>query len=809
MKKAMKHHPIEQEGKIRGETPKVLFCIKLLAFTLCCLIPGFSHLRAQGVSLDYNQIDASGFPGIVSFLTVTDGAGLYVSGLTENDFEVREDSVRELPIVVEELTEDGEGITVALVLDRSGSMQGQPMQDAKQAASNFVQLLQDQDRAAVVSFNQFVTTDHAFSSDKNSLTAAISTLQAFGGTAIYDALISTADLIEPEQGRRAIILLTDGEDTNSQNSFQTALNRVTTVNVPVFTIGLALTPGSPEENILITIANDTGGRYFYSPTSSELQEIYEAIAAILRNQYKITYTTHNPTTDGSWRLVQIDVSYQGYTSNDTARYQAPDHVVTIAPTTTDQVSPGREFTLDIEIPPSSLYLFHQMKNLFVELRYNATYLDVKQVFDQNINAGALFGPPAEYSKTFDVDTTNGVISLNFSKLPGTALIEGRGKLAHITFEAASDMPDSTELHFDITDHLATDTNDWPIATRAENLTLYSYGMIVWPGDTNENGEVELTDVTVLGVYWNLNGEGRPTEPDPLAWRAQLAGHYPLRKTAHADADGNGSVSERDLVPIGLNWGKTTDSPDPVRTFLVTASTQPSGHLTAKISETQTAHVFRLSLSYELAPTDQLCGTTFRLRYPADKMEIAAVSPGKAWTAQPLFISSTEEKGVLAAGIMLTAGSPLLAESGDLAELLVRADTKPEPNELQFEQVALVTSDGILHEFEVENGDSGTTTPIPNAFVLQHAYPNPFNPSTALRYAMPEPGNVQVRVFNITGRLVRMETQEAVAAGEHSWHWFGQDQNGRQVSTGIYIVQMEAVGKSGKKWHAQQKITFTK
>ncbi|MFQ5706107.1 MAG: VWA domain-containing protein [bacterium] len=797
----------------------------LLLMGFSILLPGTNSVKAwpggnegatpqlatalQSVKLEYNQIDASGFTQIVSFVTVSDDSGLTIGGLTKDNFEVREDSVRELPIDVVEISNAAEGVTVALVLDRSGSMQGQPIQDAKTAASGFVQLLQDQDQAALVSFNNFVTTDQGFTSDKNALTAAIQALQAFGGTAIYDAVIQAADLIEPQEGRKAIILLTDGKDTNSKNSFQTALNRAKEINVPVFTIGLALSPGSPEENVLITLANDTGGRYFRSASSSDLQAIYSAIAALLFQQYRITYTTHNPTTDGSLRHVKIDVQYQGFASYDTASYRAPDHVVTIAATTTDQVNPGRTFTINLEIPPSSKFLFHKMKNLHAILQYDPTYLKVKQTFDQNIDAGALFGADTEHTLTFNVDEANGVITLDLTKDPNSGLIEGRGQLAAITFEAAADLPDSTRLQFDIIDHLASDINDWPIATRVENLTLYSYGNIVWPGDTNENGKVELTDVTVLGVYWNIDGDGRPTEPDPLRWKSQLAGHYPVRVAAHADADGNGNVSEQDLIPIGLNWGKTTDSPDTTTQPVLLPKSQPQGTLSLAVSSTGESGVYTVKLRYESSQPEQLCGAMLRLRYPKGQLEIAQVQPGKDWPGQPLFISSNDQaRALLAAGVMLTAGSPLLRGSGEIAQFVVHSDSEPDLQELIFEKVGVVTPDGTLHELTVENA-SNSSDQAAKSFVLFPAYPNPFNPATRLRFALPEAGEVEVHIYNVTGRLVVKSERQSFEAGEHSWGWDGRDQNGSSVSSGIYFVRVLATTPDGKKWSSQQKITMMK
>jgi VWFA-related protein len=282
-----------------------------------------NRMTLDSLTLIYNDIDAAAFPKIISLVTVTNDAGLIVGKLDENNFIVYEDSVRELPILVEELTSGVAGINVVLTIDRSGSMRGQPITDAKNAASSFVGLMQKDDQSAIVSFSYQPRTDHLFTSDVDSLKTAIARIQANGGTAIFDAVIHSVYLMNHGLKNRAIILLTDGADRDSQASYADALTTAQSYEVRVFTIGLGLVQGSPEENILKDLASKTGGLYFYSPTSQDLEEIYLAISKILHHRYRITYSTHNPAKDGTLRHVQIDVVVNTATSKDTANYRAP------------------------------------------------------------------------------------------------------------------------------------------------------------------------------------------------------------------------------------------------------------------------------------------------------------------------------------------------------------------------------------------------------------------------------------------------------------------------------------------------------
>jgi len=307
---------------------------------------GFDGSSGEAATLDsvtliYNDIDAQAFPQIVSVVSVMNDFGFVLGKLDENNFQVREDGVRELPIKVELLTGGEIGINVALVIDRSGSMRGQPIADAKNAASIFVDLLQSRDQAAVVSFSHQPRTDSPFSDDKSALKAAISQIDAAGGTAIFDALIHSVYLMSAGMKNRAIILLTDGADKDSYYSYQQALNTLLSHEVRTFTIGLGLAQNSPEENTLKDLADQTGGLYFYSPTSSDLEAIYRAIFKLLHSQYRITYATHNPARDGTLRHVRIDVLVRGNTSADTATYRAPSDVSPVIPDSPDfQVIPN-------------------------------------------------------------------------------------------------------------------------------------------------------------------------------------------------------------------------------------------------------------------------------------------------------------------------------------------------------------------------------------------------------------------------------------------------------------------------------------
>ncbi|MCL4547533.1 MAG: VWA domain-containing protein [Bacteroidetes bacterium] len=277
---------------------------------------------SNSIQLTYNQIDASALPTIKSYVTVTDNNGVSITGLTSSNFVVQENGTTRTPITVTPVGSTGTAISVALVIDRSGSMSGTPLTDAKTAANSFVDNMQSNDKGAVISFDNTITVNQGFTNDKTVLKTAINNLVSGNTTAIYDAVYQAVDLTKVQTGRKAIILMTDGGDNASTHSITDAINYAIQNSLPVYTIGLGLSAGSTAEQNLQQIASQTGGKYYLAPNSSQLSSIYQSISQQLNNQYLITYTT--PIQCGSADVnVNIAVTYNSMTHNQTKQYTPP------------------------------------------------------------------------------------------------------------------------------------------------------------------------------------------------------------------------------------------------------------------------------------------------------------------------------------------------------------------------------------------------------------------------------------------------------------------------------------------------------
>jgi Ca-activated chloride channel family protein len=266
-------------------------------------------------------------------VTVFDGARHYVTDLGRPDFLVLEDGRKQ------ELTffqKTGLPLALALLLDTSASMD-QSLPIAQEAAIGFVRELGPADVASVIDFDSRVQVREAFTADRGSVERAIRQTTAGGSTSLYNAVyIALKELNktirdEPttDLRRRAIVLLSDGEDTSSLVAFEEVLDLAARSDTAIYAIGLfgRPTPGikRPEDGqfVLRRLAQQTGGRAFFPVDAKELAGIYGEIKAELASQYSLAYESNNPRRDGQFRRIAVRVERSGAVARARPGYYAP------------------------------------------------------------------------------------------------------------------------------------------------------------------------------------------------------------------------------------------------------------------------------------------------------------------------------------------------------------------------------------------------------------------------------------------------------------------------------------------------------
>jgi Ca-activated chloride channel family protein len=158
---------------------------------------------------------------VILWVTVTDKSDAPVADLTKENFTVTEDG---RPQTIREFQLEDRPITMAIVLDSSGSMRDS-MPDVHQAAAGFVETLRPQDKALVIDFDDRVFLIQDLTSDQPLLKEAVTSTEALGSTALYDALHAAFRKLRGIEGRKAIVLLSDGDDTSSQLAYDRILEK--------------------------------------------------------------------------------------------------------------------------------------------------------------------------------------------------------------------------------------------------------------------------------------------------------------------------------------------------------------------------------------------------------------------------------------------------------------------------------------------------------------------------------------------------------------------------------------------------------
>ena len=259
------------------------------------------------------------FPEISVDFEVKKPDGSFVLDAVRDDFKVSENGV-EMPIVGLQTptTREGRPVTVVLVVDRSRSMEEEDrIGGLKRAVGTFLDGLPAGSRVSVIAFGSEVERLCPFTSDYQQVRTAVNRLTPAGATRYYDAVAEALELIRNEGGRRAILALTDGEDTFSQSAdLDSVIVAARKLGVPVHTLGLG-TEDEIESAALRKLAEGTRGQYYPARQADQLRSIYEEIAQRLRSGYTLTYQTDRQIPDGTLRPVRV-VYRAGRTAGETA-----------------------------------------------------------------------------------------------------------------------------------------------------------------------------------------------------------------------------------------------------------------------------------------------------------------------------------------------------------------------------------------------------------------------------------------------------------------------------------------------------------
>lgn len=243
-------------------------------------------------------------------ITVVDASGRFIRGLDEGAFEVYEDKVRQQ---ISHFSREETPISLAVVFDLSGSMKGK-IGSAHAALKEFFNVCRDDDDIFAIGFNEEPRLLHNFTSDSGAILNSLAVLEPKGSTAVIDGMfLSLEKLRQGRHSRRAMLLISDGQDNSSRYTMDELKEAVREADVLIYCIGVSEINGLQSDldrqgfETLAEFADLTGGKAFYPRTPAELEMVCNYIAFELRSQYSLGYESTNLKRDGRWRDVRVRV----------------------------------------------------------------------------------------------------------------------------------------------------------------------------------------------------------------------------------------------------------------------------------------------------------------------------------------------------------------------------------------------------------------------------------------------------------------------------------------------------------------------
>jgi Ca-activated chloride channel family protein len=245
------------------------------------------------------------------FTTVTDGHGAPIDGLNKEDFRVLEDGVPQTISVFDR--ESDLPLNVVLAIDTSESTHKDLKLEIASAKRFVHSIMRPQDRLTVFQVSENIDQLTRFTGDVRAVDSAIERLMPGAGTSLYDGIYLAAERLLDRQGRKVMVLITDGGDTTSNTNYLSAVRRAQEAEAIIYSI--IIVPVAADagrntggEHALIQLSKDTGGKYYYAESIQQLDQAFRQVSDELRTQYLIGYYPNRRLSDSPFRRIQVELT---------------------------------------------------------------------------------------------------------------------------------------------------------------------------------------------------------------------------------------------------------------------------------------------------------------------------------------------------------------------------------------------------------------------------------------------------------------------------------------------------------------------
>ncbi len=280
------------------------------------------HEARDSVVLEpFDIVEESDVTSVLVDASVQDKTGRFLKNLPPSAFTVLEDGV---PQALDLARQESVGATYALLVDSSGSM-SRRLDFVQRTAGLLYDYLTPLDRTIVAPFSKSLLSVTGPTDDRRTVADAIRAIRSSGGTAILDSLVQLANGFPESEGRRVVILITDGYDENSVSTIDDAITALKAARLTVYAVGIGGVAGVSlkGEKMLRRLTAETGGRVFLPATESQLEVVHTALVEEVHNRYLLTYTPKNQNKDGKWREISVQVPDPTYHVAARPGYFAP------------------------------------------------------------------------------------------------------------------------------------------------------------------------------------------------------------------------------------------------------------------------------------------------------------------------------------------------------------------------------------------------------------------------------------------------------------------------------------------------------
>jgi Ca-activated chloride channel homolog len=268
---------------------------------------------AENVDVDVVQVT----------VTVKDDRGQYVKGLPRSAFHVAENGQ---PQTISHFYSEDVPLELVVALDMSGSMEP-AMPTLKKAVSRFLGAVPSRHRVTLTGFNSDVFTLTRKTTDPQERMKSVDRLTAWGSTVLYEAILSGAEMLGSQMGRKALVVFTDGDDQSSHATATDVEERLQASDLTLYMIGQGRgVTSQPLRKIMERLARPTGGRALFSESIDKLTDSFDDLLEELSNQYVLGYQPTNGARDDTWRQITVEVdghrrvrARQGYRATAAAR----------------------------------------------------------------------------------------------------------------------------------------------------------------------------------------------------------------------------------------------------------------------------------------------------------------------------------------------------------------------------------------------------------------------------------------------------------------------------------------------------------